>query len=250
MTEQVIDVWAVRLHASAAAQSAYRSFLTPAESARAARFNTDRLRHLYELSQGNLRLLLAHRLACPLHEIQLTSGHNGKPALAGDSNLRFNKSDAGDLALYAFTTDCDLGVDLEQITELPDLEQVAHQHFSPEETHELLALADPGQRRDAFYRCWTRKEAYVKAVGGGLSIPLDQFQVAFIPGADARFIRIGNDPAAASAWQLHALEPAPGYVGALAYEAATRPVRLHPPIDCNALLNALAPPPALSPSSA
>ncbi|MGH9692012.1 MAG: 4'-phosphopantetheinyl transferase family protein [Candidatus Acidiferrales bacterium] len=233
-----VPVRAVWLTASPQAIRTYRSLLLPEEKARAERFAFDHLRQLYELSQGALRLLLARYLKCPAQEVAFTFGPKGKPALRGESRLRFNKTQSGSLALYAFTTDCEIGVDVEEMREAPDIDQIASHYFCRAEASELSSLGSPRAKQEAFLRCWTRKEAYIKAVGDGLYMPLDQFQVTLLPGDPARFVHIGNDERIASDWTLQHIEPARGYIGAVAYRAKPRAIDFHRAVDCNELLEA------------
>lgn len=233
-----VPVWAVLLTASPKAIRTYQSLLLPEEKARAERFTFDHLRQLYELSQGALRLLLARYLRCPAHEVAFTFGSRGKPALRGEPRLRFNKSQSGSLALYAFTTDCEIGVDVEEMREAPDIDQIASHYFCPAEALELSSLVGQRAKQEAFFRCWTRKEAYIKAVGDGLHMPLNQFQVTLLPGDPARFVHIGNEEGIASDWTLQHIEPATGYVGAVAYRAKQRAIDFQRAVDCNELLEA------------
>jgi 4'-phosphopantetheinyl transferase len=181
-----------------------------------------------------VRILLAHYLGCPPNEIELICGPKGKPALRDSYRLRFNASHSGQMALYAFTLGCELGVDMEELRELAGAESIAARFFSTAEVSELLSLK-PGDRALAFFRCWTRKEAYVKAIGDGLAIPLNRFRVTLLPGAPARFVQIASDMGIASDWTLHHLEPAPGYVGALAYQDSQRPTTIHPTVRADEL---------------
>ena len=126
---------------------------------------------------------------------------------------------------YAFTLGCELGVDVEELRELDDPESIAARFFSTAEVSELLSLK-PQDRGLAFFCCWTRKEAYVKAIGDGLAIPLNRFQVTLLPRAPTRFVQIARDMGTASDWTLHHLELAPGYVGALAYRDNQRPITM------------------------
>jgi 4'-phosphopantetheinyl transferase len=222
LTPSEIHVWAVRLRASDSANRACRATLSPAEIDRADGFVFEHLRQSYELSQGSLRFLLASYLKCLPAEVSFRFGAGGKPALCCDSNLRFNASHSEGLALFAFTIDCEVGIDVEKVQAMADFALVARNHFCPAETSELLSIDDAERQLEAFYRCWTRKEAYVKAVGEGLGAPLNQFQVTL--SADARFVRIGEDQTMASQWTLQHLEPAPGYVAALAYRASPRKI--------------------------
>jgi 4'-phosphopantetheinyl transferase len=142
-----------------------------------------------------------------------------KPELDGAAaaGIRFNVSNSGDLALYAVTLRREIGVDLEQLKPMPDGMDIAQRFFSAPENEVFAALGE--EVRDlAFFRCWTRKEAYIKAVGEGLSMPLDRFDVAFAPGEPARILRTRGNPEEAERWSMLALEPGPGYVGAMAVE--------------------------------
>jgi 4'-phosphopantetheinyl transferase len=233
-----VHVWAVWLTASPMVIPEYQSLLSAEEKARSERFISDRLRQSYDLSQGALRLLLGSYLRCPAQQVAFTFGLRGKPALGGESRLRFNKSHSGRLALYAFTTDCEVGVDVEEVREIPDTDQIASHYLCRAEASELSLLDSQGARQEAFLRCWTRKEAYIKAVGDGLYQPLDQFQVTLLLEDPARFVHIGNDQRTASEWMLEHIEPTPGYIGAVAYRDKRRAILFQGAVDCNELLEA------------
>jgi len=160
--------------------------------------------------------------------------------LAVPGRIRFNSSHSGALALVAVTLDCELGVDIEQFRPMPDLQEIAARFFCAGEEAELMSVA-PALREPAFFRCWTRKEAYIKAIGDGLSAPLDGFAVTLKAGAPARMIQLGGDATAAAAWTLHDLEIQSGYAAALAYRDRPRAVRLSPPLDPAELLDPVMP---------
>jgi 4'-phosphopantetheinyl transferase len=221
-----VQIWGIWLTASDAAFACLASTLSMEERHRAQRFSLENLKRSYALSRAGLRILLAHYLGCPPDEIELICGPKGKPALRDSSRIRFNTSHSGEMALYAFTLDCELGIDVEQLRDLDDPESIAARFFSTAEASELLSLK-PDERGLAFFRCWTRKEAYVKAIGEGLEIPLDSFQVTLLPDAPARFVQMASHLGTASDWTLHHLELAPGYVGALAYRDRRRPITIH-----------------------
>ena len=233
-----IEIWGIWLTASDAALAHYRSTLSVDERHRAQRFSFAKLRRSYTLSRGGLRILLAHYLRCPPSAIELVCGAKGKPELRDSARIRFNVSHSGQIALYAFTLGCELGVDVEQVRELDDLASIAVRFFSTGEVSELLSL-ESEDRGLAFFRCWTRKEAYVKAIGHGLAVPLNRFRVTLLPGAPARFVQIASDVEIASDWTLNHLEPAPGYVGALAYQDSQRPTTIHPIVRADELPNVL-----------
>ena len=172
-------------------------------------------------------------------EIEFSYGPKGKPGLMDPSlPVRFNVSNSGSLAVYAFTEACDIGIDVEQVRPVPEMEQIAARFFAADEASELMALPEP-ERPQGFFNCWTRKEAYIKAVGDGLSVPLDSFRVTLRPGADAEMLCLGGSVGAAKGWALHAFAPAPEFVGALAYPGSLRPVLFAPLLTTEALLNSL-----------
>jgi 4'-phosphopantetheinyl transferase len=225
-----VQIWGIWLNASNAAVAYYRSTLTLDELQRAERFRFAKLKHSYILSRGGLRILLSHYLGCSPNEIELVCGPKGKPGLRDSSRIRFNASHSGHIAIYAFTTGCDLGIDVEEVRQMNDAESIAARYFSAAEVSDLLSL-EPEDRRLAFFRCWTRKEAYVKAIGDGLTIALNRFQVTLLPGAPARFVQIASDLGTATDWTLHHLDVAPGYIGALAYQDSRRPTTIHPAVQ-------------------
>ncbi len=224
------------LQAPDAINRVYRSLLSPSEIARADRFVFAHLTRSYEISQGALRLLLARLLNCHPREIDFDFGPRGKPFLKGASRIHFNMAHSGHLALYAFTTDVEIGVDVEEMRDVPDIQQIAARYFCEAEASELGVIGERIPALRAFFRCWTRKEAYIKAVGDGLYTPLDRFQVTLSADIPAEFVHIGNEPSAAARWTLQHLDPAPNYLGALAYQDAPRSVRLHQPVSPEQLL--------------
>ena len=152
------------------------------------------------------------------------------------SKMQFNLTHSGEMAAIALTLDCPLGLDLEAHRPLLDLANIANQFFCIEEAAEVLALP-PGERELAFFRCWTRKEAYLKATGEGLSLPLHSFRVSVQANTPARFIHLEGDKKAAESWTLHDLSLVPNYAAALAYQAAQRCVTVHAVVDPEEILN-------------
>jgi 4'-phosphopantetheinyl transferase len=215
-----VHVWRAHLDRPEAAIQKLRDLLTEDECRRADRFVFAKDRQHFTAGRGILRSLLAGYLGRDPKDLRFTYNLQGKPALseeAGENALSFNLSHSHGLALYAVSRNRALGVDLEQIR--PDFatEAIAERFFSPHETVALRTIAPP-QKADAFFACWTRKEAYIKARGKGLSIPLDQFDVTLAPGEPAQLLATREDPAQASRWSLRHLPPAPGFQGALAVE--------------------------------
>jgi 4'-phosphopantetheinyl transferase len=229
-------LWVVRLEASGDNFARARAWLSAEETARAERFRFERHGRAYVLGRASLRALLASYLGTQAGEVRFVYGPQGKPALADEScSLRFNASNSGNLAAYAFTTGCEIGVDVEQHRAIHNLEHIAHRFFSPEEAAELLELPAT-DRYAAFFNCWTRKEAYIKAMGGGLSIPLDSFCVTLLPGAVARIVTLRGSADAAREWTMHAFTPAPDYTGAIAYRSEPRVLQAGPVASVDELL--------------
>ena len=172
------------------------------------------------ICHGILREILNRYLDVGPANIQFKTGPHGKPYLSddfNDSGIKFNMSDSRDLAMIALAHGREIGVDLEYIRPLPDAEQIAKRYFSSLESGILLSLP-AGQRQKAFFNCWTRKEAYLKALGDGLARPLDQFDVTLAPGEPARLIEIRYDTQESVKWKLESFEPSPSTVAALAVE--------------------------------
>ncbi len=145
---------------------------------------------------------------------------NVKPYLAskyGGETLCFNLAHSNKLALYSFAYDCEVGIDLEYIRPLPNAEQIAVRFFSACENAALQRLTGI-QRLEAFFSCWTRKEAYIKAIGDGLSYPINQIDVTLAPGEPARLLNVEGYPGEVDRWSLKAFVPTKGYAAALAVE--------------------------------
>ena len=197
-----------------------RGELSTDEQERAARFHfeADQLRFI--VSHAALRRILGAYVDGPPGDLRFAYGPKDKPRLVdecGGREVRFNLSHSGDVALVAVTGAHEVGVDVERIRELADRDRLARRFFSPQEVAVLERLPSEN-RSEAFFTCWTRKEAYLKALGGGISIGLDQFDVSPVPGEPAALLRHRTDPGETSRWSLHDLEPGPGYAGALAVE--------------------------------
>ena len=224
LDDRRIDVWTVDLDASASLVARFLALLAPEEAAHARALRVETLRH-YAVARGTLRILLGRYLSTPPSVVELRTALRGKPFV--DERIAFNLSHSGSLLLLAFTRGSELGIDVEIGRPLTDLVQIGTRFFSPEEAAELLALPD-ADRELAFYRCWTRKEAYIKATGDGLHAPLDRFRVTFREGDRPRLVHIDHDVRTASEWRLHDLHA--GRAAALAYRDAERPLRLQPPM--------------------
>jgi 4'-phosphopantetheinyl transferase len=130
-------------------------------------------------------------------------------------DIRFNLSHSEGIALYAFSKDHEVGVDIERIHDIPEMDLIAAQVFSEWENRVFRKLSK-NEKKQAFFECWTRKEAFIKAVGEGLSLSLDKFDVSLGPGESARLLKIQHESKEASRWCLRQISPAPGFAAALA----------------------------------
>lgn len=212
-----VHVWLVVVSDSAAAVPRLERVLSPDERASAAKLATAELRTRYVVAHGALRSVLARYLAVPPE--RLTFGRNayGKPFVAGPHELRFNLSHAGDLAVIGVCQTRRLGIDVERVRADLDLDRLAAFAFSAPELAAWRRVP-PAERPAAFFAAWTRKEAYVKAQGLGLALPLKSFAVALEPAAEPALVWAEGDAAAPRQWTLHALPVGPGYAGAVAVE--------------------------------
>ncbi len=232
-----VHLWIARLEASEENFARAFSGVSPDEVERADRVRFDQHRRAFVLGRALLRALVASYLRMPQpQDASFTYGPKGKPALAGGSHaFHFNVSNSRDLAAYAFTLDCEIGVDVEYRKRLAEIEGIARRFFAPDEVSELMSLSED-QRAEGFFNCWTRKEAYIKAVGDGLSVPLDSFRVTLQPGVPARMVELDGSAAAAERWTMHAFTPAPDYAGAIAYQDRARPLSVSPLATVDELL--------------
>ena len=196
--------------------------LDPDELTRANRFHFEKDRRHFIVARGFLRVLLGRYLTSDPKQLKFVYGDYGKPALAQESLLRFNMSHSQGMALYAFTEGRDVGVDVEYMRADFTGDDIARRFFSPFEVQSLCGLPD-ADRVESFFRCWTRKEAYIKATGRGLSQPLDGFDVTLAPGETAALLR--TDEGSHERWSMANVEVGPGYAGAVAVEGPIATIR-------------------------
>lgn len=222
LANREVHIWQASLDQSPATINQLHRLLAADEEERARRFHFETDRRHYVVGRGYLRLILSRYLGIHSEEIEFTYTEYGKPqitlsGLPGQS-LNFNLAHSKGLALYAFTRLGQIGVDIEYIRpEFPD-EEIAQRFFSAVEIKRLRALPVEA-RPQAFFDCWTRKEAFIKAKGLGLSLPLDQFDVTLDPAEPAALLRTGWDENEAEHWSLRGIGTAPGYAAAVAVRA-------------------------------
>jgi 4'-phosphopantetheinyl transferase len=217
LPQDEVQLWRIDLEALGADESRWRKTLSSGELDRAARFHFSRDRQRFASSRFLLRILLAGYLATDPAAVSFSYSEKGKPSLGpahAGTNVKFNISHSGGVTLLAFTCDREIGVDVEQVRRDFDVAAIARRFFSPEEQRQLAEL--PAEESvDAFFRCWTRKEAYIKATGDGLSLPLDQFDVALEAGAASALLATRPEASEAGHWLLREVPAGPGYIAAL-----------------------------------
>jgi len=203
-----LHVWVVPLHGDPETLGAH---LSRAERQRLERFHFADHRRRYQIGHGALRAILGAYMGIEPAAVEFVQGPRGKPYLAGKGPY-FNLSHSGKLAMIGLAP-VELGLDVEKVRHLESLTEIARKHFSPSEFEALSALQ--GDARElAFYRCWTRKEAYIKAIGEGLSMPLDIFDVSLCE--EPKFLACRDGREDPSRWSMLDVSPGPEFVGAAA----------------------------------
>jgi 4'-phosphopantetheinyl transferase len=190
------------------------------ERERADRFRAADDRRRFIIARGTLRVILSRYLARAPEDLRFRYGDHGKPALEGEgsgNDVRFNLAHSEGVAVYAVTRGQEVGVDVERVRSMHDLETVAERFFTPCEWFALRRLP-PRERDVAFFSCWTLKEAVLKAVGSGLTGSLDSFAVTVRSDEPPAFVAVAPGARGLERWSLQRLNPGEGYVGALCVE--------------------------------
>jgi 4'-phosphopantetheinyl transferase len=222
-----VHVWQAPLDREAAVVKYFDALLDDDERDRARRFHFPKDRERFTVGRGLLRCLLGAYLRVAPEAVRLSYTSAGKPYLVGetgDSAVRLNVAHSDGLIVLAVTRGRDIGVDVERMR--PDVEwrKLVGRYFAPSEVAELTALPADCQEW-AFFTGWTRKEAYLKALGLGMAIPLDQFAVSLTPGRPPTLLATDHDPGQLGRWDLHEFTPAADYVGALAVDGRAGRIR-------------------------
>jgi 4'-phosphopantetheinyl transferase len=228
LSDRAAHVWRFTLDPPPDELDKLKELLDDDERRRAARFVRPELRSRFAAGRGMLRTILAAYLGVAPAALRFEYNGYGKPSLAATTgpaphpggeplDLRFNLSHSGQWALLAVALGRELGVDIEAIRPEWEFEKLAEHFFSAAEVAALMSTPDTARRR-AFFSCWTRKEAYIKALGRGLAVPLDSFDVSLAPGLPAELLAVRDLPLEPARWLMTALEPARDYLGALCVE--------------------------------
>jgi 4'-phosphopantetheinyl transferase len=220
LREDDLHIWLAWLDVEPQERARLCSYLTKDEVSRAERFVFPRDRDHFIVARGRLRELLGKYLHCPPNDVQFKMGRYGKLSLVDERDpLRFNLSHSHGLAIYGFCVGREVGIDTEKIRPEFAGEGIAERYFSVTEQHELAEL--PQELRDtAFFLCWTRKEAYIKAHGDGLQIALDSFDVSLKPG-EPETLRSADS----GRWRMRSFAPAPEFVATIVVEGEIPSVR-------------------------
>jgi 4'-phosphopantetheinyl transferase len=216
LSDDDVHVWRASLNCGPARIQRIQQVLSDDERKRSQNFHFTKDKQSFIVARSLLRIILSKYLHTPPRLIEFCYGPHGKPALASNDGgeLQFNLSHSNGMLLMAVSKNRPIGVDVEYMRNDPTRLKIADRFFSPREVSKLRSLPDVDQKR-AFYTCWTRKEAYIKAKGMGLSLPLDQFDVSLIPGEAPALLWNASDPEEVSQWMFYDLPPIPGFATAL-----------------------------------
>lgn len=220
LTRDDVHIWRVALLVEEEDVEQLAKLLSTEECERAKRFRFDRHRRRFIVARAVLRQILGSYLAMSPEAIEFYTAQHGKPYimhLLRGTELCFNVSHSHEMAVFAITRDRRLGVDVEHIRPITNIHRIAQHFFSKREAETLKSLPS-AQQPIGFLNCWTRKEAYIKAIGSGLSHPLDSFDVTLRPSEPAKLLCIADDPIAHLQWKMQAFIPAPDYIAAIAVE--------------------------------
>lgn len=223
LANSIVDVWLISLTQPDPANGFFAGLLSSDERERAARFIFDKDRWPYVVAHAGLRSILSQYLKTAPGDLRFVTGVNGKPSLAPEfagSGLRFNLSHSHELALLGVTHEHEIGIDIEWIKENYGFHEVAEHFFTAKEVTQLRALPVELQRQ-AFFKCWTSKEAFLKAKGTGLSGELDEVEIAL---AGNQCVRIH---ASVAGWTLSELNPGNHYKAAVVVEGGSLPVNCY-----------------------
>ncbi len=212
LAEDEVHIWCAYLERSPLEIIEFESILSEAEKTKANRFHFQRDRNHFIAARAILRNILSSYLHIPGETINFVYGKHGKPALSHPlEHIKFNISHSKSLALYAISSHREVGIDIEFMRPMPDADKLAKRFFSPRE-YEIIKSLEKDQKQQAFFNAWTRKEAFIKAIGKGLACHLNTVEVSLMPGEPAALLNIPDNH---NNWSVFELTPHSNYVGAL-----------------------------------
>ena len=212
-----IDVWQIDLTGDHNSYEKYIQYLSDDENFRLNKFKITAKRYEFSRVRSILRYLLKRYLNADPRSIKFGMSSHGKPFVIGH-DISFNVTHSHGCALIGFTRNTPIGLDVEKLRNKVDCQGLSRRYFSPNESDELLAIAEEDQQQ-AFFTCWTRKEAFVKALGRGIGFGLDNFDVAFQNHDQPRIKDIRFKEENAKHWGVASLNTSPGYVASICYKS-------------------------------
>lgn len=215
LPEKTIHFWYCNFDNNREQLEAHYTLLSKDEKERSSKFKFEKDRECYVLSRGILRCLLGNYLNVKPEDIKFKYTSYGKPLLNFESDLKFNISHSGNMAAFAFFKNQEIGVDIERIKDDFDVLELAQNFFSTKEI-EVLKNQPKKDLNTAFFRCWTRKESFIKAEGSGLSFPLDKFTVSLVHNKPAELLETQWNLKEKDEWQLFSFIPSEAYIAAVA----------------------------------
>lgn len=214
LAEDEVHIWCAYLERSPSEIIEFTSILSEAEKAKANRFHFQRDRHHFIAARAILKNIISNYLDIPPETINFVYGKYGKPALSHPlDHLKFNVSHSKSLALYAISYHREVGIDIEFMRPMQDADNLAKRFFSQRE-YEIIKSLEDNIKQQAFFNAWTRKEAFIKAIGEGLAFNLNAVEVSLMPGETAALLNIPDNQQNHN-WSLFELKPHSNYVAAL-----------------------------------
>ena len=214
LSANAVHIWSASTDIDEKQLHYLQSIISEDEQKRAAKFYFEKDRVRFIVARGFLRMILACYIKKTPEEFRFRYNKFGKPSLENinNNNVQFNLSHSDKMIVYGFTSCRDIGIDIERIRTSEDTVQILDHFFSELEKEEFKMIPEE-KKKETFYQCWTRKEAYIKARGEGLSIPLDDFSVTLIPGSPAKLIKADKD-SAVTQWHMKDISVASGFAAA------------------------------------
>jgi 4'-phosphopantetheinyl transferase len=222
-----IHIWIGELDQPVSEFNRFLQTISLDERMRAGWFHFQEKANRYIIRHGMLRMILGRYMGVKASALRFHHGKHGKPAMSeiiGKENIRFNLSHSEEVAIFAFARNQEIGVDIEHIRDIPEMEQIVKRFFSARDQIFYSALPRD-KRREAFFHYWTSKEAFIKALGEGLSRSLEKIDVTLVPGEGNDLHISAGEPCKESGWSIHTIRPAQEYAGALAIQSENLTLR-------------------------